>query len=634
MCGIFGAVGDPDWVAGLRLDRAVGAMGHRGPDHAGKWRSPSLDARDGGAAPACVLGHTRLSILDLSDAGWQPTCTRDRRHVLVFNGEIYNFREIRHELETTGETFTSSGDSEVVLKSLVRWGPAAVERFRGMFALGLWDELSRTLLLARDRLGVKPLYVTSSAGGIAFASEVRTLLAAGASQRVLSPRGLLGYLRFGSVQEPDTLISGVRSLGPGTTAFYDGSELRERAYWVLPAESSPAPSRTEAVASIRALLRDSVRIRLVSDVPFGIFLSGGVDSSALAALSSAETERPVHTFTVTFDEAAYSEEARAAEVAGRYGCIHHSVRVRGEEAGRDLPEFFRGQDQPSGDGLNSWLVARAARQAGLAMALSGLGADEIFAGYPGFRQFSRLVKLARVTNVFLTALEGFLERQAARPGSSHRLRKAIAVLHSGGTPEGVYRALREHFTPGQIRGLLPGAAYRRARQDERPAPAASLVGDGVNDFSRLDLAGYLRNTLLRDTDSMSMASSLEVRVPFLDHRLVEYVVSLPGSMKVEGPGSKSLLFDAVPELPREAGLLPKVGFVLPLKEWFRGPMRKTIEEALVGLQGPSAGVLRRRSTEALWSSFLMREGTISASRVLTLASLATWVSEHDLVLPW
>ncbi len=634
MCGILGAAGEPGWVSSLRLVDAVASMAHRGPDASGTWRSPSLGAPEGGPSPACVLGHTRLSIIDLTDASAQPMRTADGRYELVYNGEVYNFAEIRRELEGLGERFGSTGDSEVVLKACVRWGEGAVERFRGMFAFGFWDDRERRLLLARDRLGVKPLYVVSGANGLAFASEVRTLLAVGAAQRVLSPRGLLGYMRFGSVQEPDTLVAGVRSLGPGSTLVFDARETREKRFWSLPTGPSRVVPRAEAVGEIRRLLRESVRMRLVSDVPFGVFLSGGGDSSALAALASAEASRPVHTFTVVFDEAAFSEEKYAEEVAKRFNCVHHSVRVTGDEAAASFPEALRSQDQPSGDGLNSWLVSRAARREGLSMTLSGLGGDEVFAGYPNFRQFESLVKLSGAAAFVPRAFLSFLAGSAARPSASHRMRKGVDVAQAAGDPAGVYAALRSHLTDRQIEGLMPEPAFRRVTGDEGPRVSAAMSGDAVNDFSRLDLAGYLRNTLLRDTDAMSMASSLEVRVPLLDHRLVEYVLSLPGGMKLEGEGNKALLFEAVPDLPREAGLRPKMGFVLPLRDWFRGPMKGKLEEILLGLPGPAAGILRREPAAETWRAFLVGDGTVSASRIFALASLSAWVAENDLELPW
>jgi asparagine synthase (glutamine-hydrolysing) len=316
------------------------------------------------------------------------------------------------------------------------------------------------------------------------------------------------------------------------------------------------------------------------------------------------------------------------------------VRVTGADAGRDLPEALRAQDQPSGDGLNTWLVSRAARREGLSMALSGLGGDELFAGYPNFRQFDRLLKLSRTASAIPAGILRFLARRAAGPGSANRLRKGVAIAQAGGSPTGVYEALRNHFTDAQVERLMPGPAFRRIVADAGSngraiaADETIPVADPVNAFSRFDLSRYLRDRLLRDTDSMSMASSLEVRVPFLDHRLVEFVLSLPGHLKLDGSVNKPLLFDAVPELPRDAGQRPKMGFVLPLPEWFRGPMKKTMEEILLGLPGSSAGLLQREATKEAWQSFLRGDGTVSATRVFTLASLSAWTAEHDLILPW
>lgn len=634
MCGIFGAVGRRQWLSTLRIEQGVGRMTHRGPDGSGVWWSPPSGGSSEGEETTCAFGHRRLAIIDLSDAALQPMTSADARHALVYNGEIYNFREIREDLERLGERFSSSGDTEVVLKALVRWGEPAVERFRGMFALGFWDQHEKKLLLVRDRLGVKPLYWAETPAGIAFASEVRTLLAASVVPRVLSASGLRGYMRFGSLQDPDTLVSGIRALPPGAMLAYDGVAVSERRYWAVPNPVRRRETRQEAVSGIRALLNEAVRMRLVSDVPFGVFLSGGGDSSALAALAAAESGVPIHTFTVVFDEAAYSEEAFASETAGRFGCVHHAVRVTGQSAAADLPDALRGQDQPSGDGLNTWLVSRAARKEGLSMALSGLGGDEVFGGYSHFRRFGRLTALSRAASLVPAGVRALLEARAARTGAAHKLRKATAVVNACGSTSGVYGAIRALLTDGQIRDLATPPAWEHLSSAGSCDQDAGMMDDSVNVLSRLELAGYLRNTLLRDTDAMSMASSLEVRVPFLDHKLVEYVLTLPGHMKTSGRGNKALLFEAVPELPRSIGSRKKMGFVLPLPTWFRGPMKATIEDTLLGLPGPSSRILRREPLAAAWQSFLEGEGRISATRIFALASLVAWVAEHDLELPW
>lgn len=633
MCGIYGSVGEPDWLGRLRPENAVASMAHRGPDGSGIWRSPTLGLPGGGPAPACVLGHTRLSIIDLSAAGAQPMVSPDGRYALVYNGEVYNFRDIRRDLESLGDVFTSTGDTEVVFRACVRWGVAAPPRFRGMFALGLWDEAERTLLLARDRTGIKPLYMSRNGKGLSFASEVRTLLAAGAARRVLSPRGLLGYMRFGASQEPDTLLADVESLPPGSVRLF-GPRGESSSRFAEPyARPAARLERREAVEELRGLLHSAVRRQLVSDVPFGVFLSGGVDSAALTALASEEATTPIHTFTVVFDEAAFSEERWGAEVADRFGCVHHSVRVSGADAAADLEEALQSQDQPSGDGLNSWLVSRAARREGLSMALSGLGGDEVFAGYSNFRHFAAIVSASRTGAFMPGAVLARLGRAASGPAVPNRLRKAVALAAAGGRRAGVYRALRCLFTDAQAEGLMPGPAFRRAIEADTPAPESLSSGDAVNDFSCAELEGYMRNTLLRDTDAMSMANSLEVRVPLLDEAVVDFMLSVPGRIKLDPAVNKPLLLEAVPSIPSGIGRRPKRGFVLPLEDWFRGPMRPGLERLIVGLPGPAAGVLRRPATTATWEAFLDGH-PVSAPRIWALSSLASWISRNDVILPW
>jgi asparagine synthase (glutamine-hydrolysing) len=636
MCGIFGAVGRGSWVSGLRLEEAVESMRHRGPDAEGTWTNPS--ARGEGEGPACALGHTRLSIIDLSEAGRQPMVTSDGRYVLVYNGEVYNFQEIRKELEALGATFRSATDTEVILKAFERWGEACVQRLRGMFAFAVWDERDGSLFLARDRFGIKPLYMVKSGHGIAFASEVRTLLRAGAVEPVLSPTGLLGYLRYGSVQDPETLVAGVRALPAGATLTLRHGATQTTRYWSLPQAAPDRKSSDDAVRDLRPVLNEATRLHLISDVPFGVFLSGGVDSSALTALAARASTTPIHTFTVTFDEKAYSEELFAAKIAARFGCAHTSVHISGGEAAAAFDEALASQDQPSADGFNTWLVARSARRAGLSMALSGLGGDEVFAGYQNFHRFGRLLAFARTASRVPPRLRAWLERRLAVPGAPNRFRKALALAATDGRPDLVYGVLRRAFTDAQLTTMIARPALRRAqmaKEEEDPETVAALdAADPVNAFARLELDRYLRNTLLRDTDSMSMASSLEVRVPFLDHRLVEEVSALYGIIKISPDENKPLLTGAVPEMPAEVARRPKMGFVLPLSDWFRGPLRDRVERSLVGSDGPAAGLLLRPAVASAWRSFQSGDDSVSASRFFGLASLATWCDRHRMVLPW
>ncbi len=616
MCGIFGFAGDRTTASGLDLGPVQAALEHRGPDDRGRL----VEAGPGDAAVALV--HTRLAILDLSPAGHQPMVSASGRHVLVFNGEVFNFAEVKRDLEAEGVPIRSTGDSEVVLEAIVHWGPAtAVKRFRGMFALAVWDRTDGSLLLVRDRLGIKPLYLLETARGLAFASEVRALLATGLSRRRLSREGLGSYLAFGSVSEPHTMIEGIRSLPPGhMLTWRDGTSVVTR-YWSLPESPARRLTYPEAVETLRPVLTEAIRLRLVSDVPLGIFLSGGIDSSALLALASVD--RP-HSFTVTFDETRYSEAAFAAEVASHYGSEHHEVRISPASAASSFETALAAQDQPSADGINTYIVAKAAREAGLTVALSGLGGDELFAGYPSFRSFGRLLAAGRAGRILPSGVE-----RSMLGSRFNQARKLGAVLGGGGAVPATYAALRAMFTERQIQALL-GPGLRGHPVEASGFVEGAAAGDPVNALSRLELAHYIPSTLLRDTDSMSMAHALEVRVPYLDHEVVELLLSLPGALKLRPGRKKPLLVDVAPDLPQAASRRPKMGFVLPFDDWFRGPL---FERVGALLDGPTGGPLDPENVRRQWRSFLRGERFTSSSRIVCLTSLVAWCQRHRVEVP-
>jgi asparagine synthase (glutamine-hydrolysing) len=632
MCGIFGflATGARAEEARRRglLDEALAALVHRGPDDRGSFEA--IVSQRGAANRHCAFAHTRLSIVDLSPAGRQPMSTEDGRFTLVYNGEVYNHRAIRQELEALGDCFRGSSDTEVVLRALARWGPSSLSRFRGMFALALFDSQAGSLLLARDRLGIKPLYYAASpdGDGLSFASEIRALLRTGLAARKLSPWALDSFLAFGSVAEPATLIDGVRALPPGAFLEFREGAYTIRPYWdlsIAPEESSFDTS----VESIRPILRDAVRLMLIADVPVGIFLSGGVDSSALVALAAAASTSPVHTFTVTFDEAEYSEASYAAEVARRFGCDHHQVHLPAAEAARSIDAAVAALDQPSADGINTYFVSRAAREAGLSVALSGLGADEIFAGYDRFRLFGSMLSAARAAGFAAPVARSLLRRMGSWPGAPLTAQKLAMGLSTRGEPEAMYAAVRTMFTESQRRALIaPGLVDDVMRASAYVpacvAPDAPGASDPVNVFSAFELTNYVRNTLLRDTDVMSMAHALEVRVPFLDHELVERVLRVPGRLKIRRGAKKPLLAAAVPGIDEAALRRPKMGFTLPFDAWFRGPLRAWMEGVL--LDGPvrRAGILRPSAVEGLWRSFLSGRRPVSHARVWSLAALSVF----------
>ena len=616
MCGIFGLANrsrsDQPPLDGAAI---LASLRHRGPDDSG-----SAEIEGGGLR--CSFHQTRLSILDLSPAGHQPMATADGRYWVVFNGEIYNHAALRAELEMCGAHFRSRCDTEVVLEAYAAWGAACLARFRGIFAIAVFDTRDGRLFLARDHLGVKPLYLARVEGGLAFASEVRTLLVAGVARRKLSREGLANYLAFGSFGSRQSAIEGVFSLPPASWLVLDSAGERVGTFWQVPeADAEETVVREERSSELRAALQSSVKLQLEADVPVGVFLSGGMDSAGLAALCSAASQQPVHTFTVSFEEEQESEAARAAAIASRFGCEHHAVRLVGSRLVAEVDQVISALDQPSVDGVNTYFVSQAARQTGLKVALSGLGADEIFAGYRYFRQFERLVQWKPVL-AQLAWTASLLAPGALLWRLPSRARKALA-LAGAESREALYGAMRTIFTGPERLALL------RAAPEVAPIPPlpAAARAHPVSAYGMLEIANYLHNTLLRDSDAMSMAHGLELRVPYLDHTVVELSMRTPGSWKITKGQNKPLLGLAIPEIPGEIARRPKLGFTLPFDEWFRGSLRGWMEARLLGT-GNGSGLFRREALQALWAGFLRGDGSVTHARVWSIAALLAWC-EHN-----
>ena len=531
MCGIFGFVTtEARGAEGISTSAALAATRHRGPDGEGIWTGVAGQVRAG-------FAHARLAIIDLSDNAYQPMRSRSGRHLIVFNGEVFNFDELRRELESLGRQFATRGDTEVVLQAFEEWGADCVPRLRGMFAFAVFDTQTGSLFAARDRLGVKPFYFARIPGGVAFASEVRTLLAAGAASRKLSMEAVSGYLTTGSVPEPLTIVAGIECLPAGCTLEWNEHRgLGSRRYWDVPVLSAePGWSFEDASAALRAELRESVRIQLVSDVPLGVFLSGGIDSSALVALAAEVSHAPLHTFTVTLDDKNLDEAKWAADVAQRFGCEHHIMHLSAGRMAEAIGDYVGALDQPSYDGVNTYFVSKATKEAGVTVALSGLGGDELFAGYPLFRHIGRLNRLRKLTRPGFQVLPDVLSGVLPDTTIAHRLRKFAALSRARGHKE-AYGILRGLLLPDQVQLLLrtrpdPGHFIYAPEGFEEHASSDGV--DPVNAHGVLEICNYMRNTLLRDADVMSMANALEVRVPLVDHKVVEIATRVHGSVEVE-----------------------------------------------------------------------------------------------------
>jgi asparagine synthase (glutamine-hydrolysing) len=590
------------------------ALTHRGPDDHGTVICGDV-----------VLGNTRLAVIDTSHAGHQPMNDPESGNWITYNGETYNFKQLRNELDSGGQTqaWRSNSDTEVVLRAYREWGVDAFRRLRGMFALGLWDDHRRELLLARDPLGIKPLYYYRTEQLFVFASEVRALLASGLVPRMLSNDGIDSYLATGSIEAPLTIVEGVRQLLPGhfLRVRIDGEgklavTIGEFTAWNREADGSR--SRAEAVARLRSELEESVRLHLVSDVPLGVFLSGGIDSSAMVALTSRITGDPPRTFSVVFDEPDYSEAPHARTVAAKFRTDHCETRLNEDQLLEMLPQALASLDQPTMDGINTFVVSKAVKQAGVTVALSGLGGDELFAGYPSFKRALKVDSMSALSKGLLRAVSPLGE--FALNGSTQRS-KFWQLAGSDCGPADVYRVTRQLFAPAYVRRLTRRNPHQYQVSFESSA-------DIVNQISELELRGYMTNTLLRDTDAMSMAHSLEVRVPLVDVKVVEFALSLPGKWKLSNGTNglaKPLLADAVADLlPRDLLARPKMGFTLPFEKWMQGRLRGEIASVLDdGARVRECGIAGD-GVRDVWRKFLQQPRAIGWSRPWSLYVLARW----------
>jgi len=523
---------------------------HRGPDSSGEWTSP--DGR-------CWLGNTRLAIVDLSPSGAQPMTDPVTGNVIVVNAEIYNHRALRAQLGPNVD-WKGTSDTETLLQGYARWGHDVLDHLKGMFAFAIYDAARDEIFFARDRLGIKPLYYTTDANGLRAASEVRVLVAAGSSG--ITAQSISGYLQWGACPERNLLYPELRVLpaGHAMTIARQG-EIKTWRYW--PARKAFVSSTDNVLRQVRDLIDQAVDEHLLSDVPVASFLSGGIDSSIVTAVAAQKLEKKLQTFSVGFDLAEFDETAIAQEIAERYRTEHHRIQLSEEEVIHSVTEAVEKLDLPSVDAINTYIVSRAVAAHGVKVALSGLGGDELFGGYPSFRDVPRLRLIAglpRPLRRILGSVAGLGDRLADLPGKA-------------GAGE-LARWRRRFFTDDMIRRAgLPGVSS--------PFECPVELSDDYARVSWAELTGYMRRMLLRDADQMSMAVSLELRVPFLDHELVEYVLGLPEAAKKRYPGPKGLLVEACKDLlPPSVYRRPKAGFVLPMRSWMLGPLASFVEEGL------------------------------------------------------
>jgi len=637
MCGIFGVIAKNARIPDGVLERGTQSLAHRGPDDSG-----TILLRDSVPDPVEIgLGNRRLAILDLSPLGRQPMQDGETGNWIVYNGEIYNFRDVRNELERTGTNFVSHSDTEVVLKAYAHWGAECLTKFRGMFAFALWDARRHQLFLARDPMGIKPLYYAQAGSYFLFASEVRTLLGTGLLPPRIDPAGLTNYLTFGSAYDPLTLVDGVRALPPGHTLTWEAGVLRQSSYWDLvnesptagrPSMSLSAENETRAAERLRSTLEEAVRLQLVSDVPVGVFLSGGIDSSALVSILS-RSGVTASTFSIVFREADFSEAQHSRAIAQKFHTDHHEIDVSENDVLAAIPDALGAMDLPTMDGINTYFVSRETRRAGVKVALSGLGGDEVFGGYSTFRTVPRMQRFAQFWKHVPGVVRGSVASVfAAMAPPNDQNRKLCSLARDNGRLLHPYFLSRMLFTPSQRDLLFCNADQfiaEAAAASQRDRLQRALVLDAVNRVSYLESRCYMLNTLLRDADVMSMSQGLEVRVPLIDHQLAKAVLALPGEWKLNGTPKKLLVEALAGSLPDEIVHRPKRGFTLPFEHWMRQELRSEIEPVLGKKRisdGPLGGLLDASQVEQVWKKFLA--GETSWSRPWSLYVLQRWCELH------
>jgi asparagine synthase (glutamine-hydrolysing) len=622
------------------------AMAHRGPDGEGYWEA-SPDTRGWGV----MLAHRRLSILDLSPAGAQPMVDLVTGHVVVFNGEIYNYVEIRDQLSAKGQSFLSTGDTVVMLRALSIHGSQAIRWLRGMFAFAFWDTKERKLVMARDPLGIKPLYLARNTdpGGewsLVFASELRAILASELLGRPrLNPRAIASFVWNGFVMSPETAIVGIESVWPGQFRVFDafGREERSEFYWRVSPVHDGSPSDKSKLARV---LEESVQLHLASDVPLGVFLSGGVDSATVANLAKKAARAPVHTFTMAFEEQEYNEGVIARRIADAIGTRHQEVVLTEERFIGQLEPAIDSLDQPTFDGLNSYYISQAVREAGFKVALAGTGGDELFGGYASFRNLPTMlrwskrakwmpqgviVELAKLVASMLQTSRGAIPPQT-------RWAKLPEMVRRGGNLLSLYQLAYALFLPDFQRQLTEGLLANNI-VDGLPEEMRTRLGGEILSrsalcaISVLEQRLFLGERLLRDTDATSMAASIEVRLPLVDKVLFETVVSLDDSERYYPLGKKSVL--------RRSGLRgldpglfgqPKTGFVLPYDRWLRRSLGKVMNQTMRDPAMVKPTGLDPDAVQRLWQAFADGAPGLYWSRVWALYVLVRWCHRHGAYL--
>lgn len=627
MCGINGIISQQ--LSENERGNMVKAMNlrlaHRGPDHDGIWSMGEVS-----------LGHRRLSIIDLSPEGNQPFFSADKRYTIVYNGELYNYRELKLELQGNQQGsahlpffFSTATDTEVVLAAFMRWGSKCLERFNGMFAFAIYDQQEKKLFAARDRYGVKPFYYSYSDEGFIFSSEVRAILHSGFRKFNLNREVLSEYAMYQTIHAPKTIVKEIKVLMPGHYLIAQDGKLEIAQYYdVNKVKPRQGDQNYEEVCSrVKDLLGISMQRRLVADVPFGAFLSGGIDSSIVVALMAQVSSEKVRTFNVSFDESDFSESKYARIIAKKFNTEHHEIKLSPADFLKQLPEALAAMDHPGGDGPNTYIVSKATKERGITMALSGVGGDELFAGYDVFKRMSDLQKKSWLNHVprFGRVAAGQVIKWRKKDIGSEKIAELLAQPQINFLS--AYPRVRSLFTETELAKLVaPSAAFTSINKIISTIP--QYQHQLLSAVSKAEIETYLPNILLRDADQMGMSVALEIREPFLDHQLVDYVLGLKDELKFPHR-PKKLLVDSVGDLlPKDIWDRPKMGFTLPWQNWLKHELKDFCEKNISSLE--KKRLFKTGSMTSLWERFCKNDPHISWARVWHLIVLNDWIDRNGL----
>jgi asparagine synthase (glutamine-hydrolysing) len=611
MCGIVGIIGLNKEVSSSKIHDMNKRIEHRGPDAEGFFIEDGI-----------ALGHRRLSIIDLSSGANQPLFDHSNRYVIVFNGEIYNYQDVKSELDYN---WSSNSDTEVILAAYIKWGKACLEKLNGMFAFAIWDKVEQELFIARDRLGVKPLYYSFVNGVFVFASEIRSILASEILEAKIDENNLSEYLRFLSIATPKTLIKDLFQLCPGHYLILKHNGFSIQRYWSLLDKPVPNLSNRQAVLKACKLqFVDAVKSRMVADVKVGAFLSGGIDSSAVVAVMAGLSKDPIDTFSIVFNEKQYDESEYSQFVANKYKTNHQAFLMKPADLIPNLDPFFKSMDNPTVDGINTYMISQLVAKTGIKVVLTGIGGDELFAGYVGFERWKSFQKFSWVFKVPifkpLLSVINTVKKSRASLKLSDMFDSSSADLMA------FYANSRSVYFKNELNYLLDKPILKNDSWLDLNQTKKFPV---LSQYSIAELSHYTLDVLMKDTDQMSMAWALEVREPFFDYKLIEFVLKLDDKNKFKKGSPKHLFVEAMGDLlPPEIVNRTKKGFTFPWNFWLRNELKPYCEEALDSLS--KRQLFKPEGIQYLWHSFLNNKQALTWLHIWGLVVLEKWMTENNI----